>query len=606
MLKKLSTFIALSALLFTTSACTMSLDRFGKIISPSTGDNDQTPTDTIIKGSFPLGQPAFNLQHKSFLSAAPDNKFVAASLFDHRVYVFSADGKTLKNITLPVASKWPNGEITSLGVDSTGLIYVALVERISGTVVREYIQKYDLNGTSQGVFKEFAQEGGQFPSTQKIMFNSADEVYLGLTYFNQVRKYSKANATNHLAAYGTYGTNPGEIHSLDAFTIDSGGNVFVIDSWTDRLQKYLANGSFDAAGSFNWPTQVTPSNNVNDMTILSNGNFLVSQSGTNGFLVSFNNTGALSYAINGSVGATIFTTSEVAFAEAGNEVYVMNSGSTRVYNKATGLLARKYDPTLINALGIARDTLGNTYVSDTTGVKRFDSTGFKDLGFGGGALMYDIDMDSQGIIYGADFNTGKIRKFNPDGTSAGQITLTGTAYFLDIVYDKDLQADVIYQTDSTNGLIRKLTTSGFELGTLGAGNIISPISVAVTSDGGVVVSDKASAAPNAAFQALMKINADNSIAWSIPAGGAGNLTSVFGIAIDSDGSILVADALGSKVVRFSANGAFLATYGQAGANLGDLTSPVDIVIDSGRNFYVSELGNHRVQKFNAAGVVQTE
>ncbi|UXR64463.1 hypothetical protein EZJ49_15450 [Bdellovibrio bacteriovorus] len=137
------------------------------------------------------------------------------------------------------------------------------------------------------------------------------------------------------------------------------------------------------------------------MKILSNGNFLISQSdNTNGFLVSFDSTGNLVYAIDGSVGATAFTASDVSFAEAGNDVYVMNSSSTRVYNKTTGALNHRYDPTLINALGIARDTLGNTYVSDTTAIKRFDTTGFFDLGFAGGVLMYDIDIDSNGIIYG--------------------------------------------------------------------------------------------------------------------------------------------------------------------------------------------------------------
>ncbi|UXR64462.1 NHL repeat-containing protein [Bdellovibrio bacteriovorus] len=197
-------------------------------------------------------------------------------------------------------------------------------------------------------------------------------------------------------------------------------------------------------------------------------------------------------------------------------------------------------------------------------------------------------------------------KFNPDGTSAGEITTTGSTYFLDIVYDQDLQMDVIYQPDGTNGVIRKLNTSGVELGTLGTGHIISPISVAATADGGVVVSDASSSAPNAPFRALVKINADNSVAWTISQGALGNLAAVFGIAVDTDGSILVADAGGNKVVRFSATRTLLATYGQAGGALGELTMPVDIMVDVGRNFYVSEVGNSRVQKFNSDGVVQTE
>ncbi|WP_232469097.1 hypothetical protein [Bdellovibrio bacteriovorus] len=257
------------------------------------------------------------------------------------------------------------------------------------------------------------------------------------------------------------------------------------------------------------------SSNVGDLALLSSGNFLISQSDSNGYLISFDPSGALLYLTDGSAGATQFTSSPVVFAEAGNEVYVMNSSTTRVYNKTTGALARKYDPTLSNAFGVARDSLGNTYVSDSGGIKRFDTTGFNDLSFAAGAMMYDIDIDSQGIIYGSNLANGKIMKFNPDGTSAGEITPTGTTFFIDIVHDKDLGIDVIYQTDATNGLIRKLNTSGVELGTIGAGILISPISVAATADGGVVVSDAVSTNPGAPFRALVKINPDNTLAWEI-------------------------------------------------------------------------------------------
>ncbi len=613
MFKQFSTTLTLLALVLTTSACTMSLDRFGEIVSPSTGGDDQTPTVTVIKGSFPLGQPAFNLKHKSFLSAAPGNKFVSASLFEHQIYVATADGKVLKSISLPAASKWPDGEITSLGVDSTGLIYVGLIERDSGGVaVREYIQKYNLDGVSQGVFKEFVQEGGTFPSAQDIAFDSSDNVYLALNYFYQIRKYNKTTGAQ-MAAYGagTSGNADGEFWGNTKFTLDSSGNVYVVDTWSDRLQKFLPNGTYDS--KVTWPTQILPvppalvaASNVGKLALLSNGNFLISQSDSNGYLMSFDPTGALIYLTDGSAGATQFTSSAVVFAEAGTEVYVMNSNSTRVYNKTTGALARKYDPTLSTALGVARDSLGNTYVSDAGGIKRFDTTGFNDLSFAAGTMMYDIDIDSQGVIYGSNLLTGKIMKYNPDGTSAGEITPTGTAYFLDIIHDKALDIDVIYQTDAANGLIRKLTTAGVEVGTLGAGNIISPISVAATADGGVIVSDAANTGPGAPFRALVKINPDNSVAWTILPGAAGNITTIFGVAEDKDGSILAADAAGNKIVRFSADGAHLATYGQAGAAAGEFAMPVDIMIDVGSNFYVSEAGNSRVQKFNSSGVVQAE
>jgi DNA-binding beta-propeller fold protein YncE len=86
----------------------------------------------------------------------------------------------------------------------------------------------------------------------------------------------------------------------------------------------------------------------------------------------------------------------------------------------------------------------------------------------------------------------------------------------------------------------------------------------------------------------------------------GQFDSPTGIAVDSNGNILVADTGNGRIEKFSPTGTFLSTIGTKGTGHGQLGDPNGIAIDRAGNIYVAEAGNHRVQKLAPDGTFIAE
>jgi DNA-binding beta-propeller fold protein YncE len=86
----------------------------------------------------------------------------------------------------------------------------------------------------------------------------------------------------------------------------------------------------------------------------------------------------------------------------------------------------------------------------------------------------------------------------------------------------------------------------------------------------------------------------------------GQFDSPTGIAVDSNGNILVADTGNGRIEKFSPTGTFLSTMGIKGTGHGQLGDPNGIAIDRDGDIYVAEAGNHRVQKLAPDGTFIAE
>ena len=84
-------------------------------------------------------------------------------------------------------------------------------------------------------------------------------------------------------------------------------------------------------------------------------------------------------------------------------------------------------------------------------------------------------------------------------------------------------------------------------------------------------------------------------------GGDVQLNRPAGLCVDSRDTILVADALNNRVLRFSADGKLLDSFGSAGAGEGQFNMPWGIGVDASDNVYVADWRNDRVQKLTPAG-----
>lgn len=93
--------------------------------------------------------------------------------------------------------------------------------------------------------------------------------------------------------------------------------------------------------------------------------------------------------------------------------------------------------------------------------------------------------------------------------------------------------------------------------------------------------------------------------WGSQGSGEGQFQFVGGIAVGPDDSVYVTDKLGDRVQRLTGDGQFLGAWGSRGTGEGEFMTPRGLDVDADGNVYVADWLNHRVQKFDATGVFIT-
>ena len=86
--------------------------------------------------------------------------------------------------------------------------------------------------------------------------------------------------------------------------------------------------------------------------------------------------------------------------------------------------------------------------------------------------------------------------------------------------------------------------------------------------------------------------------WGSYGTGPGQFDEPWGIAVDPDGNVWVADYQNSRVQKFNSDGDSLSVWGY-GSNVGEFKYPIGVAADSDGNIYVTDRDNFRVQKYNA-------
>lgn len=81
----------------------------------------------------------------------------------------------------------------------------------------------------------------------------------------------------------------------------------------------------------------------------------------------------------------------------------------------------------------------------------------------------------------------------------------------------------------------------------------------------------------------------------------GNLLKPWGIAVDKDGFVLVADSGYNRIQVFDRHGALVRILGAPGRSPGEFHRPTAIATDADGDVYVAEAGNHRIQVLTRTG-----
>ena len=271
----------------------------------------------------------------------------------------------------------------------------------------------------------------------------------------------------------------------------------------------------------------------------------------------------------------------------GDRVYVTDSGNNRVCMfDASGRYLGQF-----GSLGIAKPAAGYeaTYVA--------------------GSLNYPvgIDTDDDGNVYVASFYNDSIEVFDAEGNplrrfpdpalsvGRGSSGYGGTGI---AVTDVAVSGDRVYALDAYQVFV--FTTDGEYVEQWGKpgtspGDLDHPNGIAVSDDGQAIYVSDSNHSRVTAF------STDGAVLWQVGdiSGGisdkeSGAFELPRGLAVMSDGSVLVTDTFAFGLVRISAEGDVVATYGERGVDPGQFNFANDV--EALRSFVVvADKENGRIQ-----------
>lgn len=239
-------------------------------------------------------------------------------------------------------------------------------------------------------------------------------------------------------------------------------------------------------------------------------------------------------------------------------------------------------------------------------------------------LPWKSTVDAAGNIIVADRDNHCIRKITPAGV-VSTIAGSGTAGYADgpaatAMFNQplDVAADAagnIYVADNLNHRIRKIAPSGdvstlagdgtaaFANGTGTAAKLRNPSGLAIDKEGNLIVADRL----NHRIRKITPAGVATSIAGDGVSGykdgeaGAARFADPYGVAVDGNGNIIIADLNNNKVRKL----ADVTVSTLAGSSKGfldgvgtvaQLSSPTDVCVDADGNVYVADLGNNCIRK----------
>ena len=382
-------------------------------------------------------------------------------------------------------------------------------------------------------------------------------------------------------AFGSYGSENGQLKSPGDVALDSEGNVWVADKGNNRIEEFDSEGNFlskfGTAGSGNGQLSIPTS---------------------------------LAIDVQGSIWVTERGNNRVQeFSPSGE--YLAKFGS---YGTGNGQF---HGPE-----GIAIDAQGHIWVSDTYSgrVQEFDSEGnfirvVGSYGSGEGQIgePTGIDVNAEGDVWIADWQNNRVETFDGEGNFIRQFGSSGTG---DGQFNRPdaLAIDAkgnVWVGDQNNGRVQRFDLDGDyvnQFGSKGSGegqfSFTYPMGLEADSKGNVWIAD---------------VNNNRIQRWTIPAAAAtytgvlyddsfgsqgtgnGQFGYPGGVALGPDGSLWVADYEHSRVEHFDRDGEYLGQFGEAGSGNGQIESPVALAADPQGNVWVATLGNGRIEEFDEEG-----
>ncbi len=479
------------------------------------------------------------------------------------VSTFAGNGNQGDLDTLGVAASF--NAPSNVDIDASGNVYVAdmqngKIRKISPTGLVS-----TLAGNNMGINGDGIGSAASFGITFGVAVDTSGNVYVADYGNNKIRKVSPIGVVNTIAGNGSWSSidstgTDASFKSPVAVAVASNGYIYVADSWNHKIRKispafgYSISPALPAGLSFNGSTGII------------SGTPKKAIPASNYVVTAINAGGSSSFTINIAILQTVAP--NISYT-GGNKVFTVGKLITPISPSNTGG----------TVTGIGQVTVSTFAGSGSSGSS--DNIGT----LASFNAPYDVALDGLGNLYVADMGNNNIRKISPSGVVS---TLAG----------KGSQG------------------SKDSIGTLASFD--GPSSVSVDDSGNVYVADLRN-------HTIRKINSTGlvttlagcrTIGIGNGIGKAACFYFPFGVAVDGNGNVTVADTYNHKIRRISPSGLvndFVGSgiYGSGfGSNdgIGNSTSfyfPSGLAVDGLGNVYVADYNNHKIRKISPLGVVST-
>ena len=546
------------------------------------------------------------------------------------VYVATNSNDYLKKYTdtgtLIFSKECPG--IKGIDVDPDKNIYVSVYGEFK-------VKKYDSNGNYLTEFGgTYGTGDGEFRGPIDIAVAATGEVFVLDQVNNDVSKFDDCAtpvATNTFTPaitptftpipaafatpcfelrWGTLGTADGDFQYPSGSVEDEFGNIYIVDTSNDRVQKFDAIGNFitkwgttgSTDGNFNLPAGIAIDTVAQEIFIADTANNRIQ-------VFDYNGTFKRKW---GSLG--IFLGPGGMAINSGN-IYIADSFNNRVkiYTTAGSLVttfgsAGTGDGQFDRPKGVCIDTLGNVYVSDNQNhrIQKFTSAGtyllqWGSYGTGDGQFNQPegLVQGPDGYIYVPDGYNDRVQVFDTDGNYVGQFGTLGTGdgefdYPETVSFAQD---GSMYVVEYNNCRVHKFNDCSTPTYTP---TITLTNSPAITD----TFTPTFTPTPSQTYTVIPTLTPLCFITkWGSSGTGDGQFDRARGIALDpANDRVYVADSQNNRIQVFDMSGTYITQWGSAGTGDGQFDAPVKIKINiSTQNIYVADYNNDRVQIFDNTG-----
>jgi sugar lactone lactonase YvrE len=454
------------------------------------------------------------------------------------------------------------------------------------------------------------------------------------------------------------------------------GGVFNNIGFSSQAALRLLAGSMNGPGSLDGLGANALFNQPSSSVVDSLGNIFVTDSKNNtirkitsaGVVTTFAGAAGVAGSTNGTGSAARFNFPWGIAIDSGNNLFVADSGNQVIRKITSAAVVTTFAGTLgtpgsadgagtaasfADPAGLAIDASGNIYVADGTNhtIRKITSAGVVSTFAGsagnpgfldgtGAAAKFSgpmgIAIDLSSNLYVANYNNHNIRKITSSGvvttiagvanyTGSGDGNGSGTAYFFN-PNTVAIDSGNIYVADTGNNAIRKITAAGVSSyfagvapgtdGTGAAARFLSPNATAIDSAGTIYIAD----AKNNIIRKITTGGVVTTLAGTAGLSGAINGTGAAarfnnpqGIAVDSSLNVYVADTDNQIIRKITSAGVVTTLAGAAGnmsfanatGTAAMFCNPKGVAVDSTGNVFVADSCNYLIRKITTAGIVTT-